>query len=160
MFVIRKKENINQIKAWGYTAENGGLGDYDPSVYEEVELNSLPENYEIVKELPIATGKSFLEFMVKAIRTQHKLDNLNPIDRSKKITQLENIFTKWKDEDNTICNLWRYLELEEQLTAIELQIVLDKINATKALQGNNGKLVLIENVIALIKAWKDTVRFE
>jgi hypothetical protein len=62
MFAIRKKDNHNQFLAWGYT-ETGGLGEFDSTIFEEVELDSLPENYEMYKEKPLAMGKDLIKFL-------------------------------------------------------------------------------------------------
>lgn len=63
MFVIRNKKNIKQILAWGYTLKKGGLGEYDPAVFEEVEVDVLPADYELYKEPPIATGSDLINFI-------------------------------------------------------------------------------------------------
>jgi hypothetical protein len=62
MLVIRKKENHNKIKSWGHT-QIGGLGEYDSDVFEEVEIESLPLNYEIYIEPPIAMGKDLIDYL-------------------------------------------------------------------------------------------------
>lgn len=73
MFVIRQKNNPNIIKSFGYTAK-GGLGEYDPEVFEEVELEALPENYEMYQETPLAMGTDLIRFINE--RTEAALDDL------------------------------------------------------------------------------------
>ena len=65
---IRSKQNINQIYAFGYLEVE--KPNYDPNIFEEVELDSLPENYEIYKEKPFATGKSLVSKVEKAFSGQ------------------------------------------------------------------------------------------
>lgn len=72
MLVIRKKDNHKQIKASGYVS-TGGLGEYDPLVYEEVELDELPEGWEQAVEKPIATGEGLIKFINET--TESSLNN-------------------------------------------------------------------------------------
>lgn len=72
MLVIRKKDNHKQIKASGYVS-SGGLGEFDPLIYEEVELDELPEDWEQAVELPIATGKGLIKFINET--TESSLNN-------------------------------------------------------------------------------------
>lgn len=74
MFVIRKKDNPKVIKAWGYTLKPGGLGEFDPDEFEEVNLDELPKDWEEYKEPPAATGEAFIEFLMKAI-AEKKINN-------------------------------------------------------------------------------------
>lgn len=72
MLVIRKKNNHKQIKASGYVS-TGGLGEFDPTIYEEVELDELPEGWEQAVELPIATGEGLIRFINET--TESSLNN-------------------------------------------------------------------------------------
>jgi hypothetical protein len=72
MLVIRKKDNHNQIKSYGYV-EKGGLGEFDSSIYEEIEIDELPEGWEQAVEKPIATGEGLIKFINET--TESSLNN-------------------------------------------------------------------------------------
>ena len=69
MFLVRAIENPRIIKAWGYTLAPGGLGEYDPEVFEEVELDNLPEDWELWVEKPILDGPSIVRFLRDQFKT-------------------------------------------------------------------------------------------
>lgn len=52
--VIRRLDNPNRLLAWGYTLAPGGLGPYDPTVYEEAALAELPTNWQPEPAFPHA----------------------------------------------------------------------------------------------------------
>lgn len=159
MLVIRKKDNHKQIKASGYVS-TGGLGEFDPLVYEEVELDKLPEGWEQAVELPIATGKDLLNYLIKAVREQSNKEKLNPSAKCIKLNRFENIFTKWKYSDTQTGNLWGYLEFEEgNFTKAEFDDFVKSIINSQALNNTNGKKVIVDSVIALIDQWSKSVRF-
>lgn len=68
MFVIRQKGNPKALKAWGYTTAPGGLGNYDPEEFEEVEVEDLPKGFELYKEPPSATGEAFRQLLLAEIK--------------------------------------------------------------------------------------------
>lgn len=74
MFVIREKNNPKKILRSGFTLRMGELGEYDSSIYEEVELNELPQGWEQVKEKPLAMGTDLIRFINE--RTEAALDDL------------------------------------------------------------------------------------
>ena len=58
---IRSKQNINQIYAFGYLeAEKPS---YDPNIFEEVELEVLPNDWTMYKEIPLAMGTDLVQFL-------------------------------------------------------------------------------------------------
>jgi len=69
MRVIRKKNNPNIIKAYGYV-EAGGLGDYDSTIFEEVQLDQLPESFEFYQEPPLLRGEDIKRFLVQQFQNQ------------------------------------------------------------------------------------------
>jgi hypothetical protein len=62
MRVIRQKADKTLIKAYGYT-DKGGLGKFDESLFEEVELDKLPEGWRQYVEPPQATGIELINFI-------------------------------------------------------------------------------------------------
>ena len=72
MLVIRKKENHLEIKSFGYV-ESGGLGEFDLDVYEEVELNELPEGWIQSAEKLQAQGKDLVQYIESAFQGQSLL---------------------------------------------------------------------------------------
>lgn len=52
MFVVCRKDNPLVLKAYGQTLSPGGLCQFDPTVYEEIEVLQLPEGWTM--ELPQA----------------------------------------------------------------------------------------------------------
>lgn len=67
MRVIRLKTDKNQIVAFGYTNE-GGLGKFDPNLFEEVELEALPENWVQYKEPPEARPETLKAAIVEVLK--------------------------------------------------------------------------------------------
>jgi hypothetical protein len=65
MLVVRQKDNHLKILKSGYVS-SGGLGEFDSSIYEEIEIDELPEGWEQVVEKPIANGKDLVLFIEKA----------------------------------------------------------------------------------------------
>jgi len=59
VLIIRKIEDPDKILKYGYV-DFGGLGEYDPEIYEEVLLAELPQGYQMSKEKPIAMGKDLV----------------------------------------------------------------------------------------------------
>lgn len=159
MLVIRKKDNHKQIKASGYVS-TGGLGEFDPSIYEEIELDELPEGWETAVEKPIAKGKDLLNYLIKAVRDQSNQEGLKPSDKSVKLTRFQNIFTKWKFADNQTGDLWGYLQVEEgDFTKTEFDDFVNSLIDSQALNNANGKKQIVDAVIGLIQQWASTVRF-
>ena len=65
MRVIRKIDNNLIIKTYGY-CEAGGLGEFDPLIYEEVELEELPDDYTIEEMAKTAQGKDLIQYIENA----------------------------------------------------------------------------------------------
>ena len=65
VLIIRKIEDPDKILKYGYV-DFGGLGEYDPEIYEEVLLAELPQGYQMIKEKPIAMGKDLVLAIQKA----------------------------------------------------------------------------------------------
>lgn len=80
MRVIRLKTNHNIIKAYGLT-KAGGLGSYDESLFEEVELNELPPNFEIYKEIVYTSGKELIEYIDLNTKNMTDLEAYNLVSR-------------------------------------------------------------------------------
>ncbi len=109
---------------------------------------------------PIATGKGLIAFLEKQNRRQSKTQKLKFDEKAVKRSKFQNIFTKWKFSSTETGDLWAQIESEEEFTQEEFDYLLNTFETTKAL--NNGmayKTEAINNMIALINEWKDTVRF-
>jgi hypothetical protein len=158
MLVIRKKDNHNQIKSYGYVGK-GGLGDFDSSIYEEIELDYLPEGWELAVEKPIAKGKDLLNYLIKVVKEQSNQEGLKPSKKCIKLNRFENIFTKWKYLDTETGNIWKYLEIEDEFTKAEFDDFVKSLIDSQALNNQNGKKVIVDAVIVLIQHWSSTVRF-
>lgn len=72
MLVIREKSNHLSILAYGYV-ERGGLGEYDKEIFEEVELEKLPEGFLIHKKTPLAMGLDILALAQNAFEKENGL---------------------------------------------------------------------------------------
>jgi|688.fasta_scaffold410564_2 hypothetical protein len=158
MLVIRKKDNHKQIKASGYVGK-GGLGEFDSNVFEEIEIDELPEDWEQAVEKPIAKGKDLLNYLIKVVREQSNQEGLKPSGKCIKLNRFENIFTKWKYLDTETGNIWKYLEIEDEFTKAEFDNFVKSLIDSQALNNQNGKKIIIDSVIGLIQQWSSTVRF-
>jgi hypothetical protein len=66
MKIIRHKINHKVLCAGFIEAERP---EFDPSIFEEIELDILPEGFELYKEMPIANGKDLIKFINEASTT-------------------------------------------------------------------------------------------
>jgi hypothetical protein len=133
---IRKKDNHLVIKEFGATLTAGGFRPYDSNIFEEVELEALPENWEQYKEIPLAMGTDLVRFVNQT--TESTLDDL----------QAFGIVSKLKDF-LLYCQQGRCNPFTRSTFNNTLQ-TLDKAFA-------NGQKELI---VGLVNKWAKTVRFE
>lgn len=136
MFVIRRIDNNNKIKAYGYTIKKGGLGEYNESIYEEVELDNLPEGYEME---PIPKSPS-----IKALDISNAwalyFDNLAKTDAGIVIAYEQDCILL----ENALKNAGRVAELENK--ELDLTFVFYKISQLETKNGvNTEKLQEIKN---------------
>lgn len=120
MFAIRLKSNPLKLKAFGYTTKRGDLGEYDPDLFEEVELEQLPEGWEQYKELPTLTRFDLYQELIKVIS-----DNWPTNGKSTDtiITELTTIFDA--------LNKYRiFCESRGNITAAELDILKQRFAST------------------------------
>jgi hypothetical protein len=158
MFAIRKKDNHNQFLASGH-AEPNKYSPFDSNVFEEIEIDELPEGWEQAVEKPIAKGKDLLNYLIKVVREQSNQEGLKPSRKCIKLNRFENIFTKWKYLDTETGNIWKYLEIEDEFTKAEFDDFVTSLIDSQALNNQNGKKIIVDSVIGLIQQWSSTVRF-
>ena len=141
MFVIRKKDNNLEIKAYGHTLQAGGLGEYNTDEFEEVELNELPEGWIQSVEKPIASGKGLVSFI--EIQLASALEDFGSIEAMSKLKTVRDFL----------------------LSAASNPLSQEKLqNCLVYLQQKQSELNLsdaeITQIGLLVKAWVETVRFK
>lgn len=139
MLVIREKTNNLNILAWGYV-QQGGLGEFDTSIYEEIELDELPEGWVKVKEKPVAQGKDLVSFI--EIQLANSLGDFGGIELIGKLKIVRDFLLS--TASNPIS--------QERLNNCLLYIQQNKI----AMGITDAELITIGN---LVNAWKEGVRF-
>ena len=133
MFAIRKKDNHNQFLASGH-AEPNKYSPFDSNVFEEVEIDYLPEGLEMVKEKPIATGKGLKAY-------------LNEIESNMTDAQVEQLFVK----------MGSFYDLLDQSRFNPMtEAKKDSLIAVMNTKFTNGTAQILTDYI---NAWKETVRF-
>lgn len=73
---IRSKSNPNLILSFGATVK-GGLGEFDPEIWEEVELEALAEDYEMYTPPPLAQGSDLVKLAQQAFNEEAGLIRAN-----------------------------------------------------------------------------------
>lgn len=140
MLVIREKTNNLNILAWGYV-QQGGLGEFDTSIYEEIELENLPEGWVKVKEKPIAQGKDLVSFI--EIQLANSLGDFGGIEMMSKLKVVRDFLLSSASNPIT----------QERLNNCLLYIQQNKI----AMGITDAEL---QSIGTLVNVWKQGVRFE
>jgi len=162
MEIVVFKNNNRALKR----AINPNFGDSNPEIlfqgnqeeYNAGDWDTKIQESQIEASKPIATGKDFIDFVERTIRTQSKETGLTVEQRLGLLSQAENSFKRWViNEQGQEVNMWQYLEIAEDLNRTEWNEFITLLKTSKGFNGNNQSN-LADQVLALAEAWEQTVK--
>jgi hypothetical protein len=111
MYVIRSKANPLVIKAHGATMAPGGLGEFDADLFEEVEMQALPQGWQAYTPPPSA--KEMIDAGRAAMLGQYKAA---PIE-------LRGLFSNTITEINGLLDLEDYELAVAKAQAVDTEVI-------------------------------------
>lgn len=158
--VIRLKSDPNVIRSYCEGTQSG-LGEFDETLFEQVELEALPDGWTQYKEKPTAKGSDFVKFVNATFTESNRQQNRPILERMIMAHDVPKTMREWHlDNSGTLfMNVYEFIENLEEISQEEWDAFIQTVENTKGFDANN-KSQIGDQLIDLANQWASTVKFE